>query len=197
MFELKDVSKSFGEKSVLRGIYLKADGETVALMGESGSGKTTAMRIIAGLEKADGGEVIADGKTAVVFAEPRLFENASVIENITCVMERTMSKEEKNRLALELLDELLMSDAAYMYPSELSSGMAARVSIARALASGADNFLLDEPFGALDDAVREKVTAVAKDRLKGKSVLLITHSEGDAKALASRTLILSDGKISI
>jgi len=196
MFELKDVYKSFGDKRVLDGVSVKADGETVALMGESGSGKTTAMRIIAGLEKADGGEINVEGKTAVVFAEPRLFESASVIENITCVMDRTMPKDEKKRLAEELLAAFGLDDAAHMYPNELSSGMAARVSLARALASGADNFLFDEPFGALDEAVRGKVISAVKERLKGKSVLLITHSDSDAKAMTKQTLTLTGGKIS-
>ena len=70
MLEIKDVFKAFGDKEVLRGASIRADGEAVALMGESGSGKTTILRILAGLEKADGGEVSVTGKTAVAFAEP-------------------------------------------------------------------------------------------------------------------------------
>lgn len=196
MFTLYDIFKSFGDKSVLCGASLEVSGETVALMGASGSGKTTLLRIAAGLEKADGGDVYIEGKTAVVFAEPRLFPNARVLENVACVADVNTPKAENIAAAREILEELLLSDALDAYPSELSSGMAARVALARALIYDADNYLLDEPFGALDDAVRETVISAVKKRLKGKSVLLITHSESDAKALAARTLVLSEGKIS-
>ena len=195
MFAVNDIFKSFGDKSVLNGASLDVSGETVALMGASGSGKTTLLRIVAGLEKADGGDVYIEGRTAVVFAEPRLFPNVRVLENVVCVADPKTPKAESVAAAREILGELLLFDALNAYPSELSSGMAARVALARALMVDADNYLLDEPFGALDDAVRETVVSAVKKRLEGKSVLLITHSESDAKALASRTLILSEGKI--
>ena len=196
MLEIKDVFKSFGEKEVLCGTSLIADGETVALMGESGSGKTTVLRILAGLEKADGGAVNVTGKTAVAFAEPRLFEGVRVIENVTCVMPRENGKTNNEKRARELLNSLLLGGAEHMYPRELSSGMAARVSLARALAYGAENILLDEPLRALDEGTKEAVIDVLRRELKGKSALMITHDGGDAYALGARKFLLADGKIS-
>jgi len=196
MLEIKDIFKSFGEKEVLSGASLKADGEAVALMGESGSGKTTLLRIIADLEKADSGKVIKTGKTAVAFAEPRLFENVRVIDNVTCVMMRENGRQKNEKRARELLLSLGLGGEEHLYPRELSSGMAARVSLARALAFDAENVLLDEPLRALDEGTRGAVIDVLRRELKGKSVVLITHDEGDAAALCERTVVLADGKIS-
>lgn len=195
MLEIKDVFKSFGEKEVLCGATLSADGETVALMGESGSGKTTLLRIISGLEKADGGEVSVTGKTAVAFAEPRLFESVRVLENITCVMPRENGRQKNEKRARELLLSLLLGGAEHLYPRELSSGMAARVSLARALAFDADNILLDEPLRALDEGTKEAVIDVLRRELEGKSVVMITHDGGDSDALCRRKVFLYDGKI--
>lgn len=194
MLKLKNVYKSFDQKSVLAGASLEIDGETVALMGESGSGKTTVLRILASLEAADGGEATASGKTAVVFAEPRLFENADVLENVVCVMSGDEPKTEKTRRAEEILASLGLCDALRSKPTELSSGMAARVAIARALAYDADNYLLDEPFGALDEKTKTTAEEYVLKALSGKSVLLITHSEDEA-ALCDGVLLLENGKI--
>lgn len=196
MIEVKDVSKSFGDKRVLCGASLEVDNEIVALMGESGSGKTTLLRVIASLEKADEGEVDVIGKTAVSFAEPRLFDRFRVIDNVTCVMPKENGKAKNEKRARELLCSLLPDGAEKLYPRELSSGMAARVSLARALAYGAENVLLDEPFRALDEDTKKAVIALLKKELAGKSVLMITHDGSDADALGARKFFLSDGKIS-
>ena len=196
MIEVKDVSKSFGDKSVLCGATLKVDGGIAALMGESGSGKTTLLRVIASLEKADEGEVTATGKTAVAFAEPRLFERFRVLDNVTCVMARENGRQSNEKRARELLHLFMLDGAEKLYPRELSSGMAARVSLARALAYGAENVLLDEPLRALDEETKKAVIEVLKMELEGKSVVMITHSEADADALGARKYLLSDGKIS-
>lgn len=196
MIEVKDVSKSFGDKSVLCGASLAIDGDIVALMGESGSGKTTLIRVIASLEKADAGDVNVTGKTAVAFAEPRLFESVRVLENVTCVMPKENGKEDNEKRARELLDLLLLGGAEKLYPRELSSGMAARVSLARAIAYDAENILLDEPLRALDDETKKAVVALLKKEFVGKSVVMITHDGSDADALGARKYLLSDGKIS-
>lgn len=195
MLEIKDVFKAFGDKEVLRGASICADGEAVALMGESGSGKTTILRILAGLEKADGGEVSVTGKTAVSFAEPRLFDGVRVIDNVTCVMPKENGRLSNEKRARELLKSLLLERAENMYPRELSSGMAARVSLCRALAYGADNIILDEPLRALDEETKAAAIEVLRRELCGKSTIMITHDGGDAMALCKRVFLLADGKI--
>lgn len=196
MIEVKDVSKSFGDKNVLCGASLGVTGECAALMGESGCGKTTLLRVIASLEKVDAGDVNVLGKTAVAFAEPRLFEHFRVIDNVTCVMPRENGKAKNEKRARELLRSLLPDGAEKQYPRELSSGMAARVSLARALAFDAENILLDEPLRALDEETKGAVIEVLKKEIFGKSVIIVTHSESDADALGARKYLLVDGKIS-
>ena len=103
---LENISKSYGENSVLRGISLSVGNESVAVMGKSGSGKTTLLRIAAGLEKPDSGAVKTDGSIAFSFAEPRLFESISVLENVTCVMDG--DKKENTERAKEILSSLAL-----------------------------------------------------------------------------------------
>lgn len=195
MLKMTEVFKSFDQKRVLCGASIEADGKTVALMGGSGSGKTTVLRILSSLENADGGEVFADGKTAVVFAEPRLFDSVSVTENVAAVMDKSVPKAERARRAEEILSSLGLGDEIISKPSELSSGMAARVSLARAIAYDADNYLLDEPFKALDEETKKQVARYVFGTLKNKSVIMITHSEAEA-SLCDEIFILEDGKIS-
>ena len=194
MLKMTEVFKSFDQKRVLCGASIEADGKTVALMGGSGSGKTTVLRILSSLEMADGGEVFVDGKTAVVFAEPRLFDSVSVTENVAAVMDKSVPKAERTRRAEEILSSLGLGDEIRSKPSELSSGMAARVSLARALAFDADNYLLDEPFKALDEETKKQVARYVLESLKNKSVIMITHSEAEA-SLCDEIFILEDGKI--
>jgi len=191
MIEVNGLSKRYGDKVVLDKVSLKNNCKAIALMGESGTGKTTLMRIIAGLEKEDEGSILVEGKTAVSFAEPRLFDSFSVLENVTCVM--SGEKGENEARAQKILERLGIGDAGALYPAELSSGMAARVSIARALAYDADNYLFDEPFRALDDDSRFEVISYLKNELSGKTVMMITHNLGDATAFCDEIYKLDKG----
>ncbi len=195
MIKLDGICKSYGEKNVLRGVFLRvSDGEKIAIMGESGCGKTTLFRIIAGIEAPDSGTVSCeprDGRISYCFAEPRLFENADALGNVTLVFPRGDAKGNEKR-AKELLTALGMTDF-HAYPRELSTGMAQRVSLARAIAYDAPIFLLDEPFRGLDAQMREEVMAYLGEALREKTVLMITHSEKEAARLAERTLVLSEG----
>ena len=197
MIRLDGICKSYGEKSVLNGVSLHVgDGEKVAIMGESGCGKTTLFRIIAGLETPDSGSVCAappDGRISYCFAEPRLFENADALGNVTLVFPRGDAKANEKR-AKEILTALGMTDF-HAYPRELSTGMAQRVSLARAIAYDAPLFLLDEPFRGLDAQMRDEVMAYLLEALREKTVLMITHSEKEAARLAERTLVLSEGML--
>ena len=195
MLKLEHIEKSFGEKRVLSDVSLLVpEGTAASLSGMSGSGKTTLLRIAAGLERPDAGVVQADGKVAVVFAEPRLFDSARVLENVTCVM--SGEGKEKEEEARELLAALEIGDAARLRPRELSSGMAARVSLARALAYNADVYLLDEPFKSLDGELKRRVMAYLTSFFTGKTVLFITHDESEAAFLAAKRFYLSEGTLS-
>lgn len=192
--KLENVSKSFGEKRVLCGIDFLCENETVAIMGESGSGKTTLLRIIAGLETPDCGSVQASGSIAVAFAEPRLFENVTVLENVTCAISAG-DKAEKNLKAQKILSALGLENEYGKKPRELSSGMATRVSLARAIASEREIYLLDEPLRGLDDETKLKTEKYLKDFLSGRCAVVITHDGAEAEFLAAKTLFLKDGKL--
>ncbi len=129
----------------------------------------------------------------IAFAEPRLFENADALGNVTLVFPRGDAKANEKR-AKEILTALGMTDF-HAYPRELSTGMAQRVSLARAIAYDAPLFLLDEPFRGLDAQMRDEVMAYLLEALREKTVLMITHSEKEAERLAERTLVLSDGML--
>ncbi len=194
MLTLSDIQKSFGEKTVLSGISLTVKrGETIVLSGASGGGKTTLMRIAASLETADAGEVKREGTMAVVFAEARLFPRVSVLQNITAVMRG--EKKENIRKARELLALFELSEAEALYPREISSGMAARVSLIRALAYDADIYLLDEPLKSLDEALKGRVIAHLKRFFREKAVFVISHDREEAALLATSAYRLVDGKL--
>ena len=192
MIRLENVCKSFDSHTVLSELSLTVlQGEHVAIMGESGCGKTTLLRIIAGLEKVDSGVVTgySTSDVAVVFQESRLFDSFSVLDNVACVMNLPMM--EARERARVLLQSVGLSDALSLYPSELSGGMAQRVSIARAMAVDLPILLLDEPFSALDEGTRKKMTGLLLDFCQNKTLVLVTHSRKDAEALTDRTVFLS------
>ena len=188
---LENISKSYGENYVLKDISLRVENESVALMGKSGSGKTTLLRIAAGLENPDSGEVKSDGKIAFSFAEPRLFDNISILENVTCVMNG--DEKSNSDIAKEILSSLALSDVCEKKPSELSSGMAQRVSLARMIASDRSIYLLDEPLRGLDEATRGIVISVLQRHLRGRCTVVVTHSEEEASALCHKIYTISDG----
>ncbi len=192
MLILSDIEKSFGDKRVLFPISLTLRrGDFAVLSGVSGGGKTTLLRIAAGLEKPDRGEVKREGRLAVVFAEARLFPTVSVLENVTAVMRG--NPRENERRAAELLSLFGLADARSLYPHEISTGMAARVSLARAMAFDADIYLLDEPLKSLDGEWKRRVEETLLSFFKDKAVLMISHDEEEARTLATMRLTLSDG----
>lgn len=195
MLNLESIVKSYGEKRVLSGVSMRIpDGVTASLSGMSGSGKTTLLRIAAGLEAPDSGTVSVSGRTAVVFAEPRLFPSVCVLENVTCVMRG--GKRENEQKGRELLAALGLADAALLRPRELSSGMAARVALARALAYEAEVYLLDEPLASLDGELKSLVMEYLKAFLANRTALLITHDASEGDFLAARRFRLAEGSLS-
>lgn len=194
MLKLSKINKSFGEKKVLSDVSLFVDkGERVMLFGASGCGKTTLLRIAAGLEKQDGGTVEKNGKIAVVFAEPRLFPTVTVLENITAVMRK--DKKEAKRKAKEILASFGLKGAEDLYPDELSTGMAARVSLARAVAYDADIYLMDEPFKSLDAGIKVSVISSLKPFFADKAVMIISHDRAEADLMEADPYLMENGVI--
>ena len=161
-------------------------------MGPSGCGKTTLLRIALSLQVPDSGTVQRKaGGLAAVFQEPRLLPWRTAAENVNLVLS---DREETLPEARAWLRRLELDDARELYPAELSGGMQQRVSIARALAASPMLLALDEPFKAMDSALRERVMGLTAERVKDTALLLATHSEEEAEALGCRVLRYQDGK---
>lgn len=184
MIKLEEVSLSFGKKKVLDNFSLRIEnGEKVAITGHSGSGKTSLLRVIMGLEKPQKGTVKVDGRISAVFQENRLFENFSALENVVAVCD-DREKGEK------LLNEMFIGDSINKLPSELSGGMARRVALARALAYDHDILILDEPFTGIDNDTKEKLIEYINKFVDetGKTLVLVSHDENECRKLCNRFL---------
>ena len=178
---LTDISKSFGSKSVLSGLSVTfKGGEVTVVMGSSGAGKTTVLRLIAGLEKPTSGEIhVPDGKLSAVFQDDLLIGSFTPVKNIAFAVGKASEKDE---IILHLGDLGLASDLGKKC-DELSGGMRRRVAIARAILAKPDILLLDEPFKGLDEATRDSVIAYVKKHTNGKTVILVTHDKNEADKL--------------
>ena len=205
MLELKKINKAFGKKNIFENLDLSIpDGEILAIVGPSGGGKTTLLRMLAGLEKADSGTFLLDGKifnptglsekeqvVGVVFQDFQLFPHLNVLENITLapklVLKETQAVYTKKaeKLAMQLgLEDLLQS-----YPYQLSGGQKQRVAIARAMAMDPQVLAYDEPTSALDPALREQVEKLILSLKKeGVTQIVVTHDWTFAEHIADQTL---------
>lgn len=185
--ELEHVFFSYGEKAVLRDVaFMVEDGETVALEGPSGVGKTTVLRLIAGLlTPARGGVRGGEGGAAVVFQEDRLIPHLTAEENLRLVNDALTHGE-----AEALLAAVGLEGEAKRLPGELSGGMRRRVAIARAAASGRAPVLLDEPFQGLDGETKRRVTDFVRSFTRSRTTVLVTHDASDADALGARIIRL-------
>lgn len=213
MIKMIDVYKSFGKNEVLKGINLHVErGEVVVIIGPSGSGKSTVLRCMNYLEEPTSGDVIVDGmnlnvkeninnvraEVGMVFQRFNLFPHMTVLDNITLVPQkiRKMSKEEAEKIALELLAKVGLQDKADSYPQQLSGGQQQRVAIARALAMKPKVMLFDEPTSALDPEMVSEVLDVMKNLAKeGMTMVVVTHEMGFAKEVGTRVLFVDEGKI--
>lgn len=185
MLKLTNISHSYGDRPVLKGLSLTlSPGQRLTLMGPSGCGKTTLLRIALGLLKPASGTVENGfSKTAVVFQEPRLLPWRTALDNVNLVLSDGPETREQARHYLTLLG---LRDAGDKYPKELSGGMQQRVALARALAVEGDLLVLDEPFKAMDEALRQQVMAhVAQTNA---AILLVTHEKEEAAALGCEIL---------
>lgn len=191
MIQLDRIAKSFGERKILADLSMTIqENEHLAILAESGIGKTTLLRIIAGLEQPDAGSVtgISPDGLAYMFQEPRLFESLSALDNVAVVSRDR--KETARRKAGELLAQVGLEEAVHKHPSQLSGGMKQRVALARTFMTDAAVFLLDEPFSALDEDTREKMRRFVYEQTQDKTLLLVTHRRDDAELLCSRIITL-------
>lgn len=214
MIEVKNLSKSFGNLSVLNNISERIkDKEVVCIIGPSGSGKSTFLRCLNLLEKPDSGDIVLDGETitdskinidkvreklGMVFQNFNLFPHKNTLENIALapVKVKGMHKSDAENKAMELLKTVGLEDKAGVYPSALSGGQKQRVAIARALAMEPEIMLFDEPTSALDPEMVGEVLAVMKNLdKKGMTMVIVTHEMGFAREVADRVLFMDEGCI--
>ena len=218
MIELKNITKRYGKNDnevlALNDVSLHIDkGEFVAIMGASGSGKSTLLQIIGAMDKASEGEYILDGnslsaynerqlcklrkeKFSFVFQNFALMDKYSAYENIELPLLHTKkSRIERRKLIIEATRKLNVEDQLKKYPKQMSGGQQQRIALARALVSGAEIILADEPTGALDHATSIELMTLLKEYNKsGKTIILVTHDENIA-SYADRIVRIENGKI--
>lgn len=212
---VRKLEKSFENQKVLRGIDLEIqDGETVVLIGSSGSGKSTFLRCLNLLNTPDKGQIFIDGqeitkpktnlnklrtKVGMVFQSFNLFENLNIIENIKLAPRKVLhiSNKQAEKEAIELLRRVGLANKAYDYPKNLSGGQKQRVAIARALAMHPEVILFDEPTSALDPEMVGEVLEVIKDLAKdhSRTMVIVTHEMSFAREVGTRLIFLDKGKI--
>jgi sulfonate transport system ATP-binding protein len=196
-----DVRKSFGGREVLSGIDLSIGrGEFTALLGRSGTGKTTLLRVLGGLDPEYTGDVLVPQRRAVVFQEPRLIPWQRVLPNVALGLRPGAGgRAALRQQSLAALGEVGLAGQAHSWPVTLSGGEAQRVALARALVREPQLMLLDEPFGALDALTRTRMHSLLQDLCERHrpAVLLVTHDVDEAILLADRALVLTDGQITL
>jgi sulfate transport system ATP-binding protein len=211
---IRSIEKRFGRYPALNGVSLEIQpGELLALLGPSGSGKTTLLRTIAGLEFPDAGQVLFDGqdvtyagasarRVGFVFQQYALFKHMTVAKNVAFGLDvRKRAARPPRAEILKRVDDLLklveLGELGKRFPAQLSGGQRQRVALARALALDPSVLLLDEPFGALDAAVRKSLRRELRriHHATGVTTVFVTHDQEEALELADRVAILNLGRI--
>ncbi|HGI1213441.1 TPA: amino acid ABC transporter ATP-binding protein [Streptococcus pyogenes] len=204
MLELKNISKQFGQKTIFDGFNLTVqDGEVLSLVGPSGGGKTTLLRMLAGLESIDSGQVFYNGEDVgidhlenrnllgFVFQDFQLFPHLTVLDNLTLSPTITMGKQKSDakEKALDLLACLGLKEHAQVYPYSLSGGQKQRVALARAMMIDPQIIGYDEPTSALDPELRQTVEAlIVQNREMGITQIVVTHDLVFAEAISDRII---------
>lgn len=214
MISVKDLRKSFGKLEILKGIDIDiAKGEVVVVIGPSGSGKSTFLRCLNLLETPTGGQITFEGepitdkrhninatreKMGMVFQHFNLFPHKSVLQNLMLapVKVKKQPPAEAERIALDLLRTVGLSDKKDAYPSQLSGGQKQRIAIARALAMQPHVMLFDEPTSALDPEMVGEVLEVMKKLAEGgMTMVIVTHEMGFAREVGDRIVFMDGGQI--
>ena len=217
MLEIRNLRKAFGPLQVLKGIDLDVNkGDVVAILGSSGSGKTTMLRCLNFLERADAGTMDFDGRrielhrathgeinalrrrTGFVFQNYNLFANKTALQNVTegLIIARKMPRRTAEELAHAQLVKVGMDDRADYYPSQLSGGQQQRVAIARAMAADPEILYFDAPTSARDPELTGEVLAVMRQLAReGRTMLVVTHEMDFARHVANRVVFMEQGVI--
>ncbi|MEM1343948.1 MAG: ATP-binding cassette domain-containing protein [Pseudomonadota bacterium] len=216
--EMKGVVKSFGAKHVLRGVDLAcAKGESVVIVGGSGTGKSVTLKCVLGLVRPDGGTITVDGqdvtrvrgrargrlldKFGMLFQGGALFDSMRVWENVAFRLLRgrgALPRQEARALAVEKLRRVgLKEDVADLYPAELSGGMQKRVGLARAIATSPEIIFFDEPTTGLDPIMADVINDLIREIVveMGATAMTITHDMASVRKIADRVAMLHDGTI--
>jgi phospholipid/cholesterol/gamma-HCH transport system ATP-binding protein len=214
--QVQDLHKSFGSQTVLNGIGLEVrQGETLAVMGRSGTGKSVLLKLLIGLDTPDSGSVLVRGqniaelkvqelnevrkKVGFLFQNAALYDSLTIEENVAFPMSRhsRMPPEERKQRARELLASVGMPEDLDKLPSQISGGMQKRVGVARALALDPEILLFDEPTAGLDPITAAEIGKLILDLKKKRQMtaVLVTHDIRGARALADRVVLVHEGKI--
>lgn len=203
--EVENLIKKFGDKTVINDVSFKVnDRETLAIIGFSGSGKSTILKLISGLLEPDSGEILtSNGDIAMVFQYSALFDSLNVKDNISFALRERrdlrnkFSQKEINDIVLQKLELVGLKGIENLYPSELSGGMQKRVSFARAIVTNPNTILYDEPTAGLDpisSTLIENYIVRLKEETQAASIV-VTHQMSTIARTADRVIMLYDGKI--
>lgn len=212
VYKIRDLSKKFGKYYALKNIDLDIEqNEKIVIIGPSGSGKSTLLRCLNTLETPSSGKILyhdmrlteqtykdIHGKIGMVFQNFQLFDNLTVIENLTLapVLNKIMSKEEAYKQAKEYLKQIHLEDKEKTYPKNLSGGQKQRVAIVRTLMMNPEVILFDEPTSALDPEMIEEVLALIMEvSKKNITMIVVTHELKFAYDFATRVIFMDKGKI--
>lgn len=210
LIEIRGLAKAFGTVKAVDGVDLDIEsGEFITLLGPSGSGKTTVLRMVAGFEDPDSGEITLDGKNIThlapfdrnvntVFQDYALFPHMTVQENVEYGLRtRKVPKTQRTKQALEAIESVKLAHTTDRLPHQLSGGQRQRIALARALVLRPQVLLLDEPLGALDRQLREEMQVELKriQRDAGITFIFVTHDQDEAMRMSDRIVVFNQGRI--